>query len=113
MGNVDEDEQGEKRGGEQNISLDRFIELLQALITMTDPEDMDEMKYAKEVLRNLNRLAGSSMKVTREVLRTMMAAYAQFDMLMQHKSEFAGRPGDYAANDAKRHRLAMTIRPGC
>ena len=95
------------------MSFDRYIELLQMLITMTNPENEDELLYAKNILKNLLDLAESSGKADARTIRTMMCGYHEFVYLLRKKDDFAGVPGDVAMNRAKRQRLAMMIRPGC
>ena len=95
------------------MSFDRFIELLQMLITMTDPDNKEEVLNAQNILKNLIELAKSSKMVDIETFRTMNMARQEFEFLLHRKGDFAGKPGDIAVNRAKRNRLAMTIRPGC
>ncbi len=95
------------------MSLERYIEFLQAIITMTDPNNEEEMLNARNVLRNLLELARSSGKANALTIRSMMSGYHEFSYLMRKKEDFAGQPGDYAGNQAKRQRLQMMIRPGC
>lgn len=95
------------------MRFERFIELLQALITMTNPNNEEEILNARNILKNLLELARSSQMVDPLTLRTMMQAYQEFTYLLRHREDFAGKPGDVAANQAKRHRLAMVVRPGC
>lgn len=95
------------------MSFERFIELLQMLITMTDPENEDELLNAKNILKNLQELAKSSGKADSRTIRSMQIAYHQFTAMLHSKEDFAGVPGEISANKAKRQRLAMMIRPGC
>lgn len=95
------------------MSFERFIELLQMLITMTDPENEDEVLNAKNILKNLQELAESSGKADSRTIRSMQIAYRQFTAMLHSKKDFAGVPGEISANKAKRQRLAMMIRPGC
>ena len=48
-----------------------------------------------------------------DVLRAMRVGYVEFNYILEHKDEFAGKPGDYHGNQAKRQRLAMMVRPHC
>ena len=56
------------------MSFERFIELLQMLITMTDPENEDELLNAKNILKNLQELAKSSGKADSRTIRSMQIA---------------------------------------
>ncbi len=95
------------------MSFERFLELLQALVTMTNPNDEEQVLNAKNILRNLLELADRSHMADRITLDTMEQAYHKFTFLLRHREDFAGKPGDYMANQAKRQRLAMMVRPGC
>lgn len=95
------------------MSFDRFVELLQQLITMTDPRDQEDVLNARNILKNLLELASRSEMADALTIRTMDRAYMTFTGLLHSKEDFAGKPGDVAGNKAKRNRLAMLIRPGC
>lgn len=95
------------------MSLERYIELLQAIITMTDPENEEQMLNAKNILKNLLELAKSSGMTVGPTMRAMTQGYYEFSMIMHHREDFAGKPGDYAGNQAKRHRLEMVVGPHC
>jgi len=95
------------------MSLERYIELLQAIITMTNPENEEQMLNARNILKNLLELARSSGMAAGPTMRAMTEGYHGFSMIMRHRADFAGKPGDYAGNQAKRHRLEMVIGPHC
>ena len=95
------------------MSAERYIELLQMLITMTDPRNQEEVLHATNILKELLELAKSSGKVKGFTLHMMHQGYFEFPFLLDRKEEFAGKPGDYDTNRAKRQRLAMLLRPGC
>ena len=95
------------------MSLERYIELLQAIITMTDPENEEQMLNAKNILKNLLELARSSGMTVGPTMRAMTEGYHGFSMIMRHRENFAGKPGDYAGNRAKRQRLEMVVGPHC
>ena len=95
------------------MSLDRFIELLQALITMTDPNNEDQMFYARNILKNLMELARDSEKADALAIRAMERSFRKFSDIMRHKDDFAGKPGDYSGNNAKRQRLKYMFLPHC
>ncbi len=95
------------------MSLDRFVELLQALITMTDPNNEFQILYARNVIKNLMELAGDSEKADALTLRAMGRSFYEFSSIMRHKDDFAGKPGDYAGNSAKRQRLKYMFLPHC
>lgn len=95
------------------MSIDRFIELLQALITMTDPNNEDQVMNARNILKNLLELAGSSGMADRETERAMLLALRSFTHILHTKEDFAGTPGDVYGNRTKRLRLKMMLRPNC
>ena len=95
------------------MSLERYIQLLQQLLTMTDPANEEEVLCAKNVLKNLLELARESRKADRVVLRSMETGYDIFSNLLRRRMDFAGEPGDVIGNQKKRQRLAMMVMPGC
>ena len=95
------------------MSFERYIELLQQLITMTNPDNEEEVLCARNIMKNLLELARSSKMADAITLRTMMLAYSKFTLLLRHKDDFAGKPGDIFGNRNKRNQLAMMVRPGC
>ena len=95
------------------MSLDRFVELLQALITMTNPNNEDQMFYARNILKNLMELARDSEKADALAIRAMARSFCEFSDIMRFKDDFAGKPGDYAGNNAKRQRLKYMFLPHC
>ena len=95
------------------MRYERYIELMQQLITMTDPDDEEEVLCAKNILKNLLELTRRSKKATPQTLQAMLIGYAEFSRILQMKEDFAGVPGDIAGNLAKRKRLTTVIRPGC
>ena len=95
------------------MSYERFIELLQMLITMTDPQNEEQVLNAKNILKNLLELAEDSGMADAQTIRVMHEAYVEFNLFLHRKADFAGKPGDVMGNKAKRNRLAMMLRPGC
>ncbi len=95
------------------MSFERYIELLQMLITMTDPDDSNEVLCAMNILKNLLELARSSEKANAITIRAMAQGFNGFTRLLRSKDDFAGEPGDYTGNQAKRQRLAMILKPHC
>ncbi len=95
------------------MSLERFIELLQALITMTDPNNEFQMLNARNILKNLMELARDSEKADALAIRAMGRSFREFSDIMRHKDDFAGKPGDYSGNNAKRQRLKYMFLPHC
>ncbi len=95
------------------MSFERYIEFLQQIITMTDPDDPEEMLAAENVLKNLLDLARRSHKADPLTLRAMRAGCGAFQYLMRNRDNFAGKPGDVSGNRAKRQRLAQAVRPNC
>ncbi len=95
------------------MSYDRFIELLQMLITMTDPEYEESVQNAKAVLKHLGRLGKTSGMMDAYTFRCIHGAYNEFESLLRHRVEFAGVPGDTEGNMAKRRRLSLAVYPHC
>ena len=95
------------------MSFERFVELFQMLITMTDPDNQDEVLNALNILKNLMELARSSGKVDRLAFDAMETGYHNFRNFLKSRDDFAGKPGDYKGNQIKRQRLAMVLRPHC
>ena len=91
------------------MTFERFIELLQQLITMTE----EQVLNAKNILKNLMELARSSEMADAVTIRAMHQGYSEFAMLLRSKESFAGKRGDFSGNQAKRNRLAMMLRPHC
>ena len=95
------------------MSLDQFIRLLQSVITMTDKSSRLSVSNGKAILDNLLGLAWDSQKCDPVTLRTMTQAACIFESLIQCKEDFAGIPGDYAGNEAKRNRLKQRVCSNC
>lgn len=95
------------------MNYDTFLKLLQSIITMTDAKDPASIACAKAVLVNLNGLIRSSGMADGAVMRIVYGAERNFDHLVLHKEEFAGKPGEIRQNKAKRDRLRMTLSPHC
>ncbi len=95
------------------MSEQRFLELLQELLTMADPAVPNASAYARAVLKNLYILVYDSGKGSQTLLYGMKIALKQWQHLVECREDFAGIPGDYRRNAAKRHRLHHMIYPGC
>lgn len=95
------------------MSEQRFIELLQALLTMVDSRSKTSMKCAKNTLENIFAMAQESGKCDSLTLRMMYNAITEFEYLVELKEDFAGIPKDYSNNLHKRQRLAQMLRPSC
>ena len=95
------------------MSFERYIELLQQLITMVEPENEEQVLNAKNILKNLMELADSSEMRDDLTRYAMKVGYREFVHLCYYKPNFAGKPGDTEGNRAKRQRLAVMLRPGC
>lgn len=95
------------------MSFDRFVELLQQLITMTDPNNFTEVLNAMNILKNLQELARRSGMADELTIRAMDLGYFNFRAFLRSKDDYAGKPGDTAGNKAKRNRLAMLLNPHC
>jgi len=95
------------------MSLDNYLSFLQQIITMTDIFDKASVALAKNAVTAVNALAQTSQKVDALTWRVMLAAEMQLELLLHHKDDFAGKPGDYMGNQNKRHRLLNVLRPSC
>lgn len=95
------------------MSHERFIEYLQQLLTMVDANDRKSVKLARQSLEALVELAQNSGKVDRITYSAMHYAVRDFYRLIDHRSEFAGVPGETTENSQKRHRLALALDPAC
>ena len=110
---MDKDEPGNRQGGDGIMSIEKFLEVLQALITMTNPENEDEVLNARNILKNLFELARSSGMAHTITIRYMRSGYEEFTALLRHREDFAGHPGDFAGNEAKRQRIKIMLNPHC
>lgn len=90
-----------------------FLMFLQQLLTMVEKTEPASVQCAKNALENVYALARQSGKSDSLTIRMMDSAIRLFDRLVWHKEDFAGQPGDYAGNEAKRHHLRMMLWPGC
>lgn len=95
------------------MSEKQFIAFLQSLITMTDPASETSVYSGKAVLENLFGLASGSGKASSIVLRMISVSIGMFEHLVNSKDSFAGVPGDYSGNEAKRHNLCNALYPHC
>lgn len=95
------------------MSLDNFLSFVQQLITMAEPGDKVSVALAKNALISVCALAQSSGKIDPLTHRVMACAEMRLGMLILHKDDFAGKPGDYLGNQKKRHRLLNVLNPGC
>lgn len=95
------------------MSFERFVELLQQLITMTNPNSEEQVLNAKNILKNLMELAYSSNMADEKTILAIRDGYYDFTMLLDSKESFAGKPRDFSGNQAKRNRLAMMLLPHC
>ena len=95
------------------MSIENYLSFLQQIITMTDPNDRAAVALAKNALTSVAALAITSHKVDSITWRIMHEAEERIELLLRHKEDFAGTPGDYVGNKNKRHRLLNVLRPGC
>lgn len=95
------------------MSEKRFLQTLQALLTMVDPKNEESRRYVYNTVVNLYQLADISGKVDERTLSLMRMAARQIFLLIINKDDFAGKPGDYSGNKAKQHRLAQALQPYC
>ena len=95
------------------MSEKRFLQTLQALLTMVDPDSPTSVACVKATLENLLALATESGKADRLTVRTITTALNNIGFLIDQRDDFAGKPGDYQGNTAKQHRLAQMLEPHC
>lgn len=95
------------------MSKGSFLRFLQSILTMVDPKDESSVALGFTTLISLVSMAKSSHKVDAFTLRMMRIAIANYEFLVENKNDFAGVPGDYHNNVAKRKRLENAISPGC
>lgn len=95
------------------MSTKRFIETLQALLTMVDPSSRTSVACVKSTLESIFALAMDSQKADSITLRIMDAAIRRADFLIHNRKDFAGVKGDYYGNKAKQQRLQLLLQPGC
>ena len=95
------------------MSKESFIRLLQSLLTMVDPDDPYSVKCVERTLENIFMLARESKKCDPFTMRLMLQALSSVQRLIVDREDFIGKPGQYATNVAKRHRLEQMLMPGC
>lgn len=95
------------------MSEERFLELLQQLLTMVDPEDPCSVACMKTILINIQSLACQSGKASPLTTNMMNVAQIRCNDLIMKREHFAGVPGDYLQNKHKRARLRMILVPSC
>lgn len=95
------------------MSLNNFLSYLQQLLTMVDPKNRHSISLAKTALSATIAMAVDSDKVDPRTYRVMVAAEENFSHLVDNARDFAGKPGDIAGNENRRHRLQMTLYPSC
>lgn len=95
------------------MSTERFITLLQEILTMVDKNDMESVTKARNALSAIVELAFESQKANAITLRVMRRAESMFDSLVSNADDFSGKPGDYLNNNKKRKRLLAMLSPGC
>ena len=95
------------------MSLESFIRLYQELLTMIDPDNDYSVQCAVSMLHMLYTLAHNSGKASPITIRAMDSGVRNFENLARHRNDFAGKPGDYKGNNAKRQRLKNMLVPSC
>jgi len=95
------------------MSTKRFLEALQALLTMVDPDSPTSIACVTTALENIYALARESGLADAYTLRIMDSAIRQIKALVLYKHDFAGKPNDYSGNKARQARLENMLRPGC
>lgn len=95
------------------MTLNNFLSYLQQILSMVDPGNRKSVALAKSALTATMALAYDSGKVGSETARAMCIAEQQFDYLILHAKEFAGKPGEAEENYRRRNRLKLTLIPSC
>ena len=95
------------------MSEKRFIQLLQALLTMVDPKSETSAACVKSTLENILALAVESGKADAKTIHIIVFSIHRINILIDHKDDFAGIPGDYHGNMAKQQRLLNMLYPSC
>ncbi len=95
------------------MTLDRYFDFYQLLITLTDPDHEEQVRAAKEILYNLVLLVDSS--GTADDLTTTIMSYGcgSFEELLHEKEDYAEVPGDTERTSARRNMIKMMIVPNC
>lgn len=92
---------------------DCYLELLGQMISLTDPENEEQLRCARNTLENLLKLHRSSARSDKYVQRLLANACGIFPELCRHKDDFGFVPLEYEKNLAKRRRLAAMLSSGC
>ena len=95
------------------MNYDTFLKFLQSVITMTDINDPESVANSSMLLSNLYRLILSSGMADGGVRQMAAVAAHHSEELLMQREEFAGAPGHFRTNKAKRDRLAMALYPHC
>lgn len=95
------------------MSERRFLQTLQALLTMVDPRSVTSRACVKSALENIAGLARASGKCNGLTLRMIFAAQKAIDSLIDHHEDFASIPGDRNTNVARMQQLRLTLCPRC
>ena len=96
------------------MTTENFLSFLQQLLTIVDPKDQQSVNMVKSLLLDLKILSDHNTKPFGLVTRRMITvANLRIDYLIEHSSEFAGKPGEYDANHKKRQRLHILLTPHC
>ena len=95
------------------MSLQSYIRLYQELLTMVDPNNPYSIEHALGILRQILFMAEQSKMANAETIEYMDAGIYQFEYLAKHHDNFAGKPGDFHGNEAKRQRLMHMLIPHC
>lgn len=95
------------------MSEKRFLQMLQALLTMVDPKSETSVACVKSTIESIWALAVESQKVDAKTMHVIGNARSRIDILIYHKDDFAGKPGDYHGNMAKQQRLLNMLYPSC
>ncbi len=95
------------------MSEDMFLKLLQSLLTMVDPEDPLSVASFQNVLNSVLAMGEKAKAVDGETRMLMMRAAKYPEDIIYNRKDFAGKPGDYKGNQAKRNRLYQALMPSC
>ena len=95
------------------MSLESYIRLYQELLTMVDPDNDMSVEYVINILQQILVLARQSNKIDGFTARCMHTGVHECAAIARHRDEFAGKPGDFHGNQAKRMRLQQMLGPHC
>ena len=95
------------------MSEKRFVETLQTLLTLVDPNSPESRARVRHILKELFFLARESEKCNGSTIRMIDNAESILNHLIDHRDDFAKEPGARYANKARGEQLRLAISPRC